>query len=116
MGAQFFGEKGWIHVNRNGLTAYPESIVNEKIRPSEIHLYKSDDHKQNFLDCVRSRAETITPVDKAYHSILVAHLGMVAMTLGRKVEWNKDIERFIGDPEADRLLRRPMRAPWNLKV
>ena len=116
MGAQFLGEKGWIHVNRNGITTYPESIINEKIRPSEIHLYKSDDHKQNFLDCVRSRAETITPVDKAYHSILVAHLGMVAMTLDREVEWNKDIERFVGDQEADRLLRRPMRAPWNLKV
>ena len=116
MGAQFMGENGWIHVNRNGITTYPESIKNEKIRPSEVHLYKSNDHKQNFIDCVHSRAETVTPVDKAYHSILVAHLGMVAMETGRKLTWNKETEQFVNDPNANRRLKRPMRSPWNLNI
>jgi hypothetical protein len=36
------------------------------------------------------------------------------MMLGRKVKWDPAAERFAGDPEADRLLARAMRAPWHL--
>jgi predicted dehydrogenase len=44
-GATWYGEKGWVHVNRNGLWAEPESILNEVIGNDEIRLYKSKDHK-----------------------------------------------------------------------
>lgn len=114
MGTHFEGSEGWIHVNRGGIDAKPKSILNSVIGPNDIHLYRSNNHIQNFLDCVRSRAKTIAPVEVAHYSIMIAHLGLIAIKLGRKVRWDIKKERFINDPEADRLLSRPMRSPWHM--
>jgi predicted dehydrogenase len=114
MGVHFIGDKGWVHVHRGGLDAHPKSILRSVIRPDEIHLYKSEDHIQNFLDCIRTRQKTITPVEIAHHSIMIGHLGDIAMKVGRKVHWNLSRERFVNDPGADRYLSRPMRSPWHL--
>lgn len=114
MGVQFEGTDGWIWVDRGGMDASPASLLTSVIAPDEVHLYKSDDHHQNFLDCVRSRETTITPAAIAHHSIMIGHLGLIAMKLGRKVRWDNTAERFINDGEADRLLSRPMRSPWHL--
>ncbi len=114
MGVQFEGTDGWIWVDRSGIDASNKSLLGSVIGPNEIHLYKSDDHHQNFLDCIRSRSEAITPAKIAHRSIMIGHLGLIAMKLGRKVNWDPVGERFINDPEADRLLSRPMRSPWHL--
>jgi predicted dehydrogenase len=114
MGVQFEGSEGWIWVDRSGIDASNKSLLNSVIGPSEIHLYKSDDHQQNFLDCIRSREETITPAAIAHRSIMVGHLGLIAMKLGRKVQWDPVTEEFVNDAEADRFLSRPMRSPWHL--
>ncbi len=113
-GVRFEGSDGWIFVNRSKIDAHPKSLLTSVIGPDEIHLYKSDDHKQNFLDCVRTRSRTVAPVEVAHRSIMIGHLGVIALKLGRKVEWDPRKERFINDPEADRLLSRPMRSPWHL--
>jgi predicted dehydrogenase len=116
MGVHFIGEKGWIHVKRGLIESEPKSLLNSVIEPGEIHLYKSEDHYQNFLDSVRSRKKTITPAEVAHHSIMVGHLGHIAMKVGRKVKWDLAKEKFINDTEADRYLKRPMRAPWHLET
>jgi len=113
-GVRFEGDQGWVFVRRRGLDAQPKSILKSVIGPNEIHLYKSNDHKQNFLDCVRSRSKTVAPADVAHHSIMVGHLGVAAIKLGRKLKWDNKLERFINDDEANRLLSRPMRSPWHL--
>ncbi len=112
MGTQFFGSEGWIYVDRSGLDAQPKSILKSTIGPNEIHLYESLDHVGNFLECVASRAKTITPAEVAHHAIMIGHLGNIAMKLGRKVRWHLPTEQFVNDPEADRMLSRPMRSPW----
>ncbi len=114
MGVQFEGTDGWIWVDREGFDASPKSLLTSIVGPEEIHLYRSDDHHQNFLDCVRSRSEAIAPARIAHRSISIGHLGLIAMKLGRKVRWNPEAERFVDDSEADRLLSRPMRSPWHL--
>jgi predicted dehydrogenase len=113
-GTRFEGDKGWVHVNRGMIDAEPKSLLNEVIGPDEIHLYESSNHIGNFLDCVKTRATTITPAEVAHHSVMVAHLGLIAMKLERKVRFNPKLERFINDADADRMLSRPMREPWNL--
>ncbi|NUO81871.1 Gfo/Idh/MocA family oxidoreductase, partial [candidate division KSB1 bacterium] len=70
MGVQFIGEHGWVYVDRSGIDAEPKSLLTSIIGPNEIQLYKSNDHHQNFLDCVRTRALTITPAEVAHHSIM----------------------------------------------
>ncbi len=114
MGTCWYGEKGWIHVNRAGLNADPPAVLNEVIGPNEIHLYESRDHHQNFIDCIKTRRETITPAEIAHRSISVALLGEISMITGRKLKWNPDKEQIIGDEEASRLLSRPFRSPWHL--
>ncbi len=114
MGAMWYGEKGWIHVNRGGLNAEPKSVLDEVIGPDEIKLYESRDHTQNFLDCVKSRKETITPVEIAHRSISVGLLGEIAMLTGEKLKWDPEKEVFLSSERANRLLSRPMRAPWHI--
>ena len=113
-GAKWYGEKGWIHVNRAGLNASDEKILREEIGPDEIRLYVSNDHKQNFLDCVKSRELTICPVEVGHRSISVGLLGEIAMLTARKIRWNPEKEEIIGDPEASELLGRSYREPWIL--
>ena len=116
MGATWYGEKGWLNVDRSGLTAeYPE-ILNEKIGDGDIKLYKSIDHWQNFLDCVKSRKETITPAEIAHRSISVGLLGEIAMLTGQKLFWDLEKEMFTNSDYANRLLSWPYKKPWDLNV
>lgn len=113
-GAKWYGQAGWIHVNRGGMHASDEKILKEEIGPDEIKLYESRDHKQNFLDCVKSRQVTICPAEVGHRSISVGLLGEIAMLTGRKIKWDPETEQIIGDPEASALLGRSYREPWVL--
>ena len=55
---------------------------------TRTRLYRSRDHFQNFLDCVRSRALTIAPAEVAHRSASVGHLGVVAIETGRTIKWD----------------------------
>jgi len=114
MGACWYGDKGWIHVTRGQLQASDTKILEEKIGSGEIPLYKSQNHHRNFIDCVKSRKETIAPAETAHRSISVGLLGEIAMLTGRKLYWNPETEQFIRDDDANRYLMRPYRAPWYL--
>jgi len=114
MGARFEGTDGWVHVSRGGLTTEPGALRESTIGPNEVRLYESHNHHGNFLECRKTRATTITPIAAAHHAITIAHLGNIAMRLGRKVRWNPKKERFVRDPEADRMTARAMRGPWRL--
>ncbi len=114
LGVLFEGSNGWIHVNRGGITANPQSVLNSVIGPNEIHLYESNDHKQNFLDCIKSGEPTVAPAEVAHRSIMIGHLGIIAMKTGSKLKWDPVNERFENDEPANRYLSRPMRSPWHL--
>ena len=43
---------------------------------------------RNFIDCVKSRQPTITPVETAHHSAIPGHLGLISMLVGRKIKWD----------------------------
>lgn len=115
MGATWHGDLGWIHVDRsNRISASDPKILDEVIGENEIQLYKSDNHWQNFTDCVRSGKPAIAPVEVAYRAISVGLLGEIAMTTGQTIKWDPDNEEIIGNPRASRMLSRPYRQPWTL--
>jgi predicted dehydrogenase len=117
MGTLWKGENGWIHVDRRGLKASDEDILQEKIGSNEISLYKNTDHWRNFVDCVKSREKTITPAEVAHRSISVGLLGEIAMITGLKLHWDPQNEKFTdNNTYATRLLKKPYRKPWELKV
>ena len=113
-GILFEGSEGWVYVKRGFIDAQPKSLLTLQIGPDEIHLYKSDHHKGNFIQCIKSRAETVAPVEVAHRSCSACVLGGIAMLLPRTLKWNPKTEKFINDAEADRMISRPMRSPWSL--
>lgn len=115
-GVKFEGTEGWVYVKRREIDAEPKSLLTSIIGKDEINLYRSDDHGGNFIECVKSRKETIAPIEKLHRSVSIAHLGNIAMLLGRKLKWNPHKERFVDDAEANRMLSRSMRAPWHLNM
>jgi len=84
------------------------------IKPDELHLYKSNDHKGNFLECVKSRQDPICTAEIGHRSSTVCHLGNIAMLLKRPLKWDPVKEEFIGDTVANAMRQRPRRAPWTL--
>jgi predicted dehydrogenase len=113
-GVLFEGSDGWVCVKRGEIDAHPKSLLEETIGSEETRLYASNNHKGNFYDCVRSRAETAAPVEVGHRSCSVCLLGHIAMQLGRKLRWGPVAEQFANDVEANRMLWRPMRSPWRL--
>ncbi|MFQ6131349.1 MAG: Gfo/Idh/MocA family protein [Armatimonadota bacterium] len=128
-GIRFEGTEGWIGFSgwRAPLRASSEAILESKIGPEETRLYrpseivgradggKGGEHR-NFLDCVKSRRPCYAPAETGHRTITIAHIGNIAMMLGRKLRWDPDAERFVGDSEADEMLSRRQREPWTLEM
>lgn len=113
-GTKWIGDEGWIQVNRGSIDASNRSLIKEKFGPNEIHLYKSPGHHKNFLDCVKTRKATLTPCEVAHRSATPGHLGQISMLLGRKIYFNPETEKIIGDETATRMLGRSYRSPWHI--
>lgn len=113
-GACFVGTQGRIAVDRNALVSEPADIVREPLRPNEVHLYYSDSHSGNFLECVRTRQRPICDAGVAQRAASALLLGGVAKQLKRTVKWDPVKEEFPHDGEANRLLSIAKRAPWRV--
>lgn len=113
-GVVFQGTEGWVYVRRGQIDAHPKSLLTSQIGAGEIHLPKSPGHQRQFLDCVRSRKQTVSNVDVAVRGDTIAHLTNICTRLKRKVRWDPERETILGDAEAGRMLNRAMRQPWRV--
>lgn len=111
-GACFVGTRGRIAVDRDALVSDPPDLVREPLRPDELHLYRSDSHSGNFLECIRTRKKPICDADIAHHAATALLLGGVAKQLRRDLKWDPATEQFINDEEANRFLSIAKRPPW----
>ena len=128
-GIRYEGEEGWIFVTRgayratasdpipenNGvksLDASDPKILDSVIGPNEIHLYESKEQHGNWLDCIQSGKEPISPVEIGHRACTVCLISHIAMKLPRKLNWDPMAERFINDAEANAMLKRTQRAPY----
>jgi predicted dehydrogenase len=111
-GVKFEGSEGWVWADRGRHEASSKAIMESVIGKDEINLYKSDNHFRNFIDCVISREETIAPAETGHRSITTAHLGNIAMILNQDLDWDPVKEKFINNPQANKMLSREMREPW----
>lgn len=113
-GVLFSGTDGDIEVNRGYFSAEPKSIAEEPLGPNDVHLYKSPGHRQDWINCIRSRKRPICDVAIGASSVTVCHLSNIAYWLGRPIKWDPEKREIIGDSEAARWIDRPKRAPWHL--
>jgi predicted dehydrogenase len=116
IGVRFFGTEGKVEAMAYPWTARsePASLVTDVFPTGRLKVDQTALHVRNFIDCVKSRQEPAAPVEVGHRSATVCHLGNVAVRLGKDLKWDPQAERFIDDDEANRMLTRPMRAPWSL--
>jgi predicted dehydrogenase len=126
----FYGDKGTLKVSVNGydfiaadkgaepihkdvdfeLDKYPQD-KNEK----GIELFASPAvryHMKDLLANIESRGRPVADVEEGYISTASCVLANISMQLGRSLVWDPAAGKVVGDDEANRLLRRPYRAPW----
>ncbi len=111
-GCKFIGDQGWVHVDRPHIESGPESLLEIKLKDSDLHLRKSADHGADFIAAIRAGTQPVADVDAGYKA---SYLGMVADISGRlnkRLNWDAKKEKFIGADDANALLARPLRAPW----
>ena len=113
-GILFTGTKGKVEVNRGYLKTWPDELMQVPTAPNEVNLYKSANHHQDWLSCIKTRQRPICDVEIGCRSVTVCHLGNIAFWTGHPIKWDPVKEEIVGDEAASRWLDRPMRAPWSL--
>ena len=134
MGTKWIGSDGWIWVDRGGFDSSKDELkksvkrrqgdkVVEGWEPAKLgddviknRLYETRGHQRNFLDCIKSRKPTVTPVETAHHSAIPGHLALISLMTNRTLKWDPAKEVILGDEEAAKLLGREYRGPWKLEV
>jgi predicted dehydrogenase len=68
----------------------------------------------DFTDAIKEGRAAYAPAEIGHRTITVAHIGNIAMQLGRKLQWDPAKEQFVDDAEANKMLSRPQREPWTI--
>ena len=117
-GVGFVGNNGTLVVDRAGWEVIPEGGNNPEMDRGD--LIKGDgqglnNHMENFIDCIKDPDEIPNcNIGIAANTARVCHLGNMAFKTGRRLNWDADNNKFIGDEKANQLLTPTYRAPWEL--
>ena len=117
-GVGFVGNNGTLVVDRGGWEVIPEGGDNPAME--RVKLQKGDgqglnNHMKNFIDCIKDRDKVPnTNIEIAANTARVCHLGNIALKTGRRLYWDADNSKFIGDDDANSYLVPTYRAPWEL--
>jgi predicted dehydrogenase len=110
---RFIGDQGEVLVSRgNRLDTTPASLKNHPLSTSDVHLYVSNNHEDNWIQCVKTRKRNICTAEIGHRTSTICHLNGIAERLRRPLKWDPIKEEIIGDDEASRWLDRPRRAPY----
>jgi len=128
-GIRYEGDEGWIFVSRGNyvasasdpvstakskkaLDASDPKILSSEIGEEGIHLYKSDEQHGNWLDCIKTREQPISPVEIGHRACSVCLISHIAMKVDQKLMWDPKSEKFTNSEEANKMLERPQRKPY----
>jgi hypothetical protein len=110
----FEGSDGTVFASRGKLETKPESILKTPIGAKDFHVYPSNNHRKNWLECVRAKKQTICTAEIGHRSATICHLGNIGYWLRRPLKWDPVKERFIDDDEANKLLSHEPRPAWKI--
>jgi len=113
---RFIGTRGIIDVARGFFESLPGNIVGREFRESDIKLYESNDHYQDWLDCIRSRKQPISTAEIGHRTATVCYLTNIAYELQRPLKWDPVKEEFLNDAEANRMRSGYLRSPWTMTI
>jgi len=109
---KFIGSEGWIQIRRRGIESEPASLTAGQA-VSRFEEFGRN-HTRNFLDSVRGQGAPESPIDAAIRTDLISHLSNIAVRTSRKIRWDPAKETIVDDPQAVKMMSRPLRAPWVL--
>lgn len=109
---QFIGTEGTLEVSREFLRTNPTAIASINIKPTEKRVYFSDNHYQDWIDCIKKRAKPVADVEIGHRTATICNAINIAYELQRPLKWSPKKERF-DDLSANLMVSRPYRAPWN---
>ena len=113
---RFIGSRGVIDVSRGFFESLPGNLSTRGFRESDVKLYESNDHYQDWLDCIRTRKQPISTAEIGHRTATVCFLTNIAYELNRPLKWDPVKEEFVNDAEANRLRSGYVRAPWRMIV
>lgn len=113
-GGTFIGDKGKITIFRGGYECEPEGLDEDPLPADAVRVYESDNHMENFFECVETRKDPIMAVEAGHRVATLCHLGNIARWLGRRVTWDPKQEVFPGDDEANAYLDCPKREAYQI--
>lgn len=111
---RFIGTKGEVLVSRGKIETMPKELVRHEFTASDVQVYESKNHRQNFIDSILSRKPTICPATIGHRSSSVCQLAGIAERLGRAIKWDPVAEKITNDPEAAAMQDRPRRKGYEL--
>lgn len=114
-GVLVVGDKGTIFVSRGLLLASNKDIFAKPKEDPMLYPTRPKDHMGNFLDCVKTRETPICGVEVGAGSVIVCHLGTIALRLNatKPLAWDPKTYRF-NDDAANKMLARERRGGWKL--
>ncbi|MHC4404544.1 MAG: Gfo/Idh/MocA family protein [Planctomycetota bacterium] len=131
-GIMFTGTEGRVFVNRGTISGKPvEDLAANPFPRDQFEVYDYDNltrperagkldaivnHMGNFFDCIATRKTPISDVVGQHQSVTTCHLGNISMHLGRKLAWDPEHERFVGDDEANARLCRRQRSSYEIEA
>ena len=113
------GEAGWVAANRGKVWSSQPGLTERNWPKDNPALQLMDrggqmDHFKSLIDAIRYGTPVNAPMEIGQLSTTLCHLTSIGIETQRPLNWNSSAERFVDDPQADRLLGRSMRAPWTL--
>jgi predicted dehydrogenase len=114
IGAYFEGEKGTLICDYSTREITINGVIMGDVDTVPKTIIRSPGHQQNFVDAVKTRTQPESNLAYARKMTMPMHLGLISYRLGRPLNWNHKKEKFKGDDEANALLFREYRKPWDL--
>jgi len=117
VGCYFHGTKGTFHMGwQQGWTFFPINSK-DKVIHEDPQLHEPDQQNikelwADFLDAIKTGRKPVSNIEEIHYSTNLSLLGMLSYKLGRSIKWDGQAEQIIGDPDANKLLRREYRKPW----
>jgi len=113
-GVRFIGTKGTLDISRDYLDSNPVGIATTLIQPTDVPLYHSDDHYQNFLDCLKTGKQPICDAETGHRTSSVCSIANITYWLNRPLQWDPRRELFHKDEGANSMIKAFIREPWVL--
>ncbi|MDX1680360.1 MAG: Gfo/Idh/MocA family oxidoreductase [Akkermansiaceae bacterium] len=111
---RFIGTEGEVHVKRGGIATKPKELVRHKFTDEDVQLYESNNHRQNFIDSIKSREPTICPATIGHRSGTICYLSGIAERTVKPIQWDPKAEKVIDNAEATAMLSRERREGYEL--